>query len=176
MLVCTIPFSSWKKIYICKEQNNMWIIDKKNVFRRKGSSDINFKINSHFVVVYFLLCVPTNNGECVYGPAELLSAILQSAKEEINNILFLLFSLLKKSQLHNWILRILQDLKKLKLKVLCVGVYEWAFLIFLENCPDITSLNSLVGSGPGHAHGHRSVQKFLKPVSVFTVAVTFPMN
>ena len=79
----------------------MWIIDKKNVFRRKGSSDINFKINSHFVVVYFLLCVPTNNGECVYGPAELLSAILQSAKEEINNILFLLFSLLKKSQLHN---------------------------------------------------------------------------
>ena len=66
----------------------------------KDLPDINFKINSHFVV-YFLLCVPTNNGECVYGPAELLWAILQSAKEEINNIFFLLFSIFKKSQLDN---------------------------------------------------------------------------
>ena len=79
----------------------MWIIDKKIFSDGKDLPDINFKINSHFVVVYFLLCVPTNNGECVYGPAELFWGILQSAKEEINNILFLLFSLLKKSQLYN---------------------------------------------------------------------------
>ena len=79
----------------------MWIIDKKIFSYGKDLPDINFKINSHFVVVYFLLCVPTNNGECVYGPAELLSAILQSAKEEINNILFLLFSPTKKSQQDN---------------------------------------------------------------------------
>lgn len=56
MLVCTIPFSLWKKIYICKEQNNMWIIDKKNVSRRKGSSWYQLQNKFSFCCVFSFVC------------------------------------------------------------------------------------------------------------------------